>query len=283
MLPERCRGEPASTSWMISRTGRTELFPQHRFTSGPSTREDGQGILREPLDHPEDESDGLMAKENVVSNETHVTVRGFVGAVPAVYGNESNKCTVVIRVGVTARSFNREAGEYQPGTTAWYSVRCHGPLGTNVSRCVRKGSPVLVRGRLVPRSWTDKNNQTHIEFNILADSVGIELGTGIANFIHAREGNLPRLEGEPGGGVEALVAGPDPHGSQEHSATTTRSEASCRTAKKWRTRPRNPQLRLRPDPSKANSPVPGKVLRWTLTSTEPRRALNPRSDTRWTP
>ncbi len=139
-----------------------------------------------------------------MSNETYVTIRGFVGAVPAMYGNEVNRSTVVIRVGVTARTYNREAGEYQSGTTAWYSVRCYGALGTNVARCVRKGTPVLVRGRLVPRSWTDKHDQMHIEFNILADSIGIELGTGIANFIHTRDGDLAPLEGEPanaGGGA----------------------------------------------------------------------------------
>ncbi len=147
----------------------------------------------------------------MVSNETYVTVRGFVGAVPTVYGNEANRNTVVMRVGVTARTYNREAGEYQSGTTGWYSVRCYGALGTNVARCVRKGSPVLVRGRLVPRSWTDKNNQTHVDFNILADSVGIELGTGIANFIHARDGDPTPVEGEPanaaGGGRPASSAG----------------------------------------------------------------------------
>ncbi|MFT0847745.1 single-stranded DNA-binding protein [Actinomycetaceae bacterium L2_0104] len=146
-----------------------------------------------------------------MSNETYVAVRGFVGAVPAIYGNDTNRNTVVIRIGVTARSYNREAGEYRDGTTAWYSVRCYGALGANVAGSVRKGTPVLVRGRLVPRTWTDRHDQTHTEFNILADSVGIELGTGIANFARVRNGELPSLEGEPasGSGTDRARGGSD--------------------------------------------------------------------------
>lgn len=130
-----------------------------------------------------------------MSNETYVTVRGYVGSVPTIFGAEPQKSTVVIRVGVTARRFNREAEEYTNGETAWYSVRCFGTLGQHVARSVQRGTPVLVRGRLVPRLWVDKDGVQRTEFNILADAVGIELSTGVGHFIHARLTEAPALDG----------------------------------------------------------------------------------------
>ncbi len=166
-----------------------------------------------------------------MSNETYITVRGYVGSVPAIFGSDPQRCTVVIRVGVTARRFNREAEEYTNGETAWYSVRCYGTLGQHVVKSIHRGTPVLVRGRLVPRIWADKDGVQRTEFNILADAVGIELSTGIAHFVHARLTELPALEGEPGSALAArsenavtepsasgatasgLQAGPQPEGS----------------------------------------------------------------------
>ena len=131
-----------------------------------------------------------------MSNETYVTVRGYVGSVPTIFGSDPQRSTVVMRVGVTARRFNREVQEFTNGETAWYSVRCYGTLGQHVVRSVHRGTPVLVRGRLVPRMWADKDGVQHTEFNILADAVGIELSTGVAHFIHVRLTEPPALEGE---------------------------------------------------------------------------------------
>lgn len=131
-----------------------------------------------------------------MSNETYVTVRGYVGSVPTIFGSDPQRSTVVMRVGVTARRFNREVQEFTNGETAWYSVRCYGTLGQHVVRSVHRGTPVLVRGRLVPRMWADKDGVQRTEFNILADAVGIELSTGVAHFIHARLTEPPALEGE---------------------------------------------------------------------------------------
>lgn len=143
-----------------------------------------------------------------MSNETYVTVRGYVGSVPTIFGAEPQKSTVVIRVGVTARRFNREAEEYTNGETAWYSVRCFGTLGQHVARSVQRGTPVLVRGRLVPRLWVDKDGVQRTEFNILADAVGIELSTGVGHFIHARLTEAPALDGVPGPNATNVASSP---------------------------------------------------------------------------
>ena len=121
-----------------------------------------------------------------MSNETYITVRGYAGADPVAYDNGNGLTTVVARVGVTARIRDRETHRYRDGTTSWYSVRCYGDLGLNVSRSVRRGTPVLVRGRLVERSWTAKDGAERTDLSIIADALGIELSSGVATFVKVR-------------------------------------------------------------------------------------------------
>lgn len=132
-----------------------------------------------------------------MSNETYLTIRGFVGADPTVFHNDATHTTAVIRVGVTARNFDRRTGLFADGVTAWYSVRCYGELATNVTRSVKRGTPVIVRGRLSPRQWTDKEGTIKTDNVVVADSVGIDLNTGWASFVRARKDSLEPVEGEP--------------------------------------------------------------------------------------
>lgn len=156
-----------------------------------------------------------------MSNETYVTIRGFVGADPSVFHNETSKVTVVVRVGVTARNFDRKLSTYVDGNSAWYSVRCHGDLAENVVRSVRKGSPVLVRGRLSPRMWTDKEGRSRIDYAIAADSIALDLNTGWATFVKARQRTLEPIEGEP-----AHAASNDESVVPEETAADSSSEAA---------------------------------------------------------
>lgn len=132
-----------------------------------------------------------------MSNETLIAIRGYVGADPTVFSNALGRSTSIVRVGVTPRNFRRDTRTFENGTTSWYSVRCYGDLGTNVAECVRRGTPVLVRGRLNTRTWTDKEGHNHSENVIVADAFGIELSTGQANFVKTRQRALDPVDGEP--------------------------------------------------------------------------------------
>lgn len=148
-----------------------------------------------------------------MSNETYITVRGYAGADPVAYDNGNGLTTVVARVGVTARIRDRETHRYRDGTTSWYSVRCYGDLGLNVSRSVRRGTPVLVRGRLVERAWTSKDGAERTDLSIIADALGIELSSGVATFVKVRHTSvdsngrpIPEARTEGASGEAAAVA-----------------------------------------------------------------------------
>ncbi|USR79807.1 single-stranded DNA-binding protein [Arcanobacterium pinnipediorum] len=140
-----------------------------------------------------------------MSNETYVTIKGYAGGNPTVFTNSTDRDTgevfetktTVIRVGVTSRYYSRAEQEYKDGPTAWYSVRTYGALAGNVALSVTKGSPVIVRGRLVVRHYEDKTGALRSENIIIADSCGIELSTGSAVFQKTSAVPLQPVAGEP--------------------------------------------------------------------------------------
>ncbi|QJC21462.1 single-stranded DNA-binding protein [Arcanobacterium buesumense] len=152
----------------------------------------------------------------MMSNETFVTIRGYVGSTPTVFNNSANRDTgetlttktTVIRVGVTPRYYSRAKREFKDGNTAWYTVRTYGSLADNVAQSVEKGTPVLVRGRLTARAYEDKNKVMRTEQVILADSLGIELTYGSASFTKKSAMPLETIPGEPqygSGPVEDVI------------------------------------------------------------------------------
>ncbi|MDP9806869.1 single-strand DNA-binding protein [Trueperella bonasi] len=146
-------------------------------------------------------------------NNTYVTIRGWIGGEPKLFSNndtksegEATRATTIFRVGVTPRYFNRHEGRYTDGVTTWYAVRCYGALATNASLSLKKGMPVIVRGRLVTRLWNDRDQVQQRELSIIADSVGVELSNGIVNYVRRADMTLPPQPGEPGWAGDDSVA-----------------------------------------------------------------------------
>mgnify|MGYP002737251623 CR=1 FL=1 len=136
-------------------------------------------------------------------NDTHVTIRGWIGGEPKLFdkrsaGENPNRATTIFRVGVTPRYFNRFENQYTDGATTWYSVRCYGALAKNAAMSLSKGMPVMVRGRLTTRLWMDKSGNQNSELAIIADSVGVELSNGIVDYTKRSDRVLKPQPGEPG-------------------------------------------------------------------------------------
>lgn len=139
-----------------------------------------------------------------MANETYLTIRGWSAGTPMVFdsvfdaatGEVSRVNACIVRVGVTASYYSRAKGGYVDGATAWYAVRTYGALAENVARSVGKGTPVLVRGKLVMRTYQDKEGTDRTENVIIADAFGVELSTGVAHFAKVASSGMPAVEGE---------------------------------------------------------------------------------------
>ena len=116
-----------------------------------------------------------------MSQVTSVTLVGFVTAEPKLRHTRDKVPVATIRVGSTARKVDRETGEWHDGDTSYYSVTCWRRLAVNAAASLRKGNPVLIKGRFHTRTWDD-DGKTRTEIEIEADSVGHDLRQGWANF-----------------------------------------------------------------------------------------------------
>jgi single-strand DNA-binding protein len=135
-------------------------------------------------------------------NDSHIDLAGFVASEPAFKRIAGGTSTAKLRVAYTERRFNRETGEWADGPTSFVTVMCWRTLADNVAVCLRKGEPVLVRGRLRVREYEGKEGSPRIAVEIEASSVGHDLSRGVAHFSRTR-----RAPGETAAeNAEALAA-----------------------------------------------------------------------------
>jgi single-strand DNA-binding protein len=118
-------------------------------------------------------------------NDAQVFLSGYVAKEPKYRITSSGHAAVTLRVGYTPRRVDRESGEWMDGATSFVTVVCWRTLAQNVATCLRKGEPVLVRGRLQVRPY-EKDGQARLAVEVEASSVGHDLARGVANFQRAR-------------------------------------------------------------------------------------------------
>lgn len=111
-------------------------------------------------------------------NEIEIAIRGWVGQRPRIVETQGSAGMVSVRVGSTPRRRDK-SGNWGDGETAWFSVIAFGDLAENATRSLRKGDPVLVRGRLNVRR-SERDGREFLTNEIVADAIGIELSHGTA-------------------------------------------------------------------------------------------------------
>ncbi len=118
-----------------------------------------------------------------MSQDNQITVRGYVTAEPKFWQPTPTHTPVAeIRVGSTPRRLNRATGEWLDGDTSYYTVKCWRRLAVNVASCLRKGDMVIIRGKVVMRTWVDDQQRSRIQVQVEADSVGHDLSFGWSHF-----------------------------------------------------------------------------------------------------
>ncbi len=137
------------------------------------------------------------SKEDLMSQGTFVTLVGFVAQDPRQRETREGRVTD-LRVGTTFRVRDRVTNEWRDADTSYFTVSCWRRLGDHVRASLRKGDPVVVKGRFRTRSWEDKAGQTRTVVDISADTVGHDLSRGVANYIR-QQPQLANGEGEAAG------------------------------------------------------------------------------------
>lgn len=134
-----------------------------------------------------------------MSQGGYVTLVGFVAQDPIQRPTKNGVLVTDLRVGATPRVQDRVTNEWRDGITSYYDVSCWRRLGDNVRASLRKGDPVLVKGKFRARTYTDKNGVTRTMIDIVADTVGHDMNRGVANYL--RQPRPAVADGDPAAGT----------------------------------------------------------------------------------
>lgn len=130
-----------------------------------------------------------------MSQGGYVTLVGFVAQDPIQRPTKNGVLVTDLRVGATPRVQDRVTNEWRDGITSYYDVSCWRRLGENVRASLRKGDPVMIKGKFRARTYTDKNGMTRTVIDIVADTVGHDMNRGVANYI--RQHRPVAADGDP--------------------------------------------------------------------------------------
>ena len=119
-------------------------------------------------------------------NDAHISLTGYVATQPVTRIVNSGATNTSMRVAWTPRRQDRVTGEWADGNTSYVTVICWRKLATHAAMSLRKGDPVVVRGRLSIRNYDDKNGLSRTAVEVEASTVGHDLSRGVAMFQRTR-------------------------------------------------------------------------------------------------
>ena len=149
-----------------------------------------------------------------MSQGAYVTLVGFVAQDPTIRATATGKQLTRVRVGTTPRYRDDEAGQWRDGETSYYDVKCWNRLAEHARLSLRKGEPVIVKGKFRISNFEDKTGHTRISVEITADTLGHDLSRGVSSYSRVQsrrpDAEADRARGEFAGNLEDPGSTADP-------------------------------------------------------------------------
>jgi single-strand DNA-binding protein len=144
-----------------------------------------------------------------MSQGGYVTLVGFVAREPRIRQVTEGRFVADLRVGATTRKIDQQTGEWVDGDTSYYTVNCWRRLAGHVKASLRKGDPVVVKGKFRTHSYEDRAGRLRTEVEIVADTVGHDLTRGIANYMRPERPAVASADESAADGPEAVAEDQD--------------------------------------------------------------------------
>jgi single-strand DNA-binding protein len=134
----------------------------------------------------------------MANNLNSITVVGNITRDPEMRFTPSGVSKVTFGVAVNRSWRNQQTNEWEE-QTSFFNVVCWRELADNVGASLKKGTRVVVTGRLEQRSWETEQGEKRSVVEIVADEVGPSLRFATAE-VHRVERSGPGGPGGPSGG-----------------------------------------------------------------------------------
>ena len=123
--------------------------------------------------------------------DVNVTVVGYVGSDPILKKTASGLAWTQFRVGSTRRWKDADSGRWQDGGTMWFNVKAWDSRAENIAESVRKGTPVIVTGRLgenpyvITKTGENGDEVTEYRHGLTIENavVAVDLSRGTAQYV----------------------------------------------------------------------------------------------------
>jgi single-strand DNA-binding protein len=135
-----------------------------------------------------------------MSGNTIVLV-GNVTRDPELRFTPTGQPTTTFGLAVNRRWQNRQTQEWEEATS-FFDIVCWRELAENASESLRRGSRVIVTGRLEQRSWESADNEKRSKVEVVADELGPSLRWASASITK----NERKGSGEGGGARSSAPA-----------------------------------------------------------------------------
>lgn len=110
-----------------------------------------------------------------MAGDTVITIIGNLTADPEMRFTPSGAAVASFTIASTPRTFNRQANEWQDGETLFMRCSIWRDAAENVSESLTKGTRVIAQGRLVQRSYTDREGAQRTVVEMQVDEIGPSL------------------------------------------------------------------------------------------------------------
>ncbi len=110
-----------------------------------------------------------------MAGDTYITVVGNLVDDPELRFTPSGAAVANFRIASTPRTFDRQTNEWKDGEGLFLSCSVWRQAAENVAESLQKGMRVIVQGRLVSRSYEDREGQKRTVNEIQVDEVGPSL------------------------------------------------------------------------------------------------------------
>ena len=126
-------------------------------------------------------------------NDTLITVTGNVTHEPELKRLNDGKALVNFTIASTPSRYDKDSGSYIDGETMYLRATAWRNLAENIALSVHKGSLVIAQGKLISRSYTDKQDNliTQLQLDV------VELGVGLSRAVKTEEARPEALTDAP--------------------------------------------------------------------------------------
>jgi single-strand DNA-binding protein len=131
----------------------------------------------------------------MATNFNSISIVGNVTRDPEMRYTPSGISQVTLGVAVNRSWRNQQTQEWEE-RTSFFNVVCWRELADNVGASIKKGTRVIVSGRLEQRSWETESGDKRSVVEIVADEVGPSLRFATAE-VHRTERRTPESGGAP--------------------------------------------------------------------------------------